>query len=410
MRKYVIVLAFALLVLSSQTVFAQDAKALTPVPMPWNLAELFKAPPTYPAAGFHEAGVEALFYDGLPFQGRPTRVFAWYGMPAHKPGEKVPGIVLVHGGGGTAFAEWVRLWTSRGYAAIAMDNCGSTPGGKHMDRPRHTHSGPAGWGGFDQIDWPLQDQWTYHAVADVVLANSLLRSMPDVDPQRIGITGISWGGYLTCIVAGVDNRFRFAVPVYGCGFLGEDSTWLPDFKHMGPERAAMWLSLWDPSRYLPHGTMPFLWVDGTNDFAYPLDSVQKSYSLPPGPRTLCTRVRMPHGHGGPGENPAEIHAFADNILEGGTPLAEITAQGHGNEQAWVNYKAASPIAKAEFNYTLDVGLWKDRYWHTIPAQLDTTQSKVSATLPKGVTVFYFNLVDQHGLIVSSEHVELSPHS
>ena len=190
----------------------------------WNLEKLSQAPRTYAAPGFKEAGVEALFYDTLSWKGQPTRAFAWLGMPEHKPGEKVPAMVLVHGGGGTAFTDWVRLWNKRGYAAIAMDNCGSVPGGDHGKRPRGEFGGPPGWGGFEQIDLPIADQWTYHAVADVILAHSLLRSQPDVDTARIGITGISWGGYLTCIVAGVDKRFAFAAPVYGCGFLGDDST------------------------------------------------------------------------------------------------------------------------------------------------------------------------------------------
>jgi hypothetical protein len=95
------------------------------------------------------------------------------------------------------------------------------------------------------------------------------------------------------------------VPVYGCGFLGENSAWLADFKKMGEARAARWLSMWDPSVYLPRAKLPMLWVTGTNDFAYPMDSLQKSYRLPSGPRALCITVRMPHGHGGPGENPPE---------------------------------------------------------------------------------------------------------
>lgn len=32
--------------------------------------------------------------------------------------------------------------------------------------------------------------------------------------------------YMTCIAAGLDNRFKAAVPVYGCGFLHENSVWL----------------------------------------------------------------------------------------------------------------------------------------------------------------------------------------
>ena len=57
----------------------------------------------------------------------------------------------------------------------------------------------------------IQDMWSYHAVAAVVRGHSLLRSLPNVDAERIGVTGISWGGYLTCIVAGVADRFRHAV-------------------------------------------------------------------------------------------------------------------------------------------------------------------------------------------------------
>ena len=162
-----------------------------------------------------------MFYDGSPWHGKPTRVFAYYGLPKIAPGAKVPGMVLVHGGGGTAFDVWVRLWNSRGYAAIAMDTCGCVPIGSYGKWQRHDAGGPPGWGGFNQVDEPAEDQWTYHAIADVVLAHSFWRSLPQVDPERIGVTGISWGGYLTCIVSGVDSRFRFAVPVYGCGFLGK---------------------------------------------------------------------------------------------------------------------------------------------------------------------------------------------
>ena len=56
---------------------------------------------------------------------------------------------LVHGGGGTAFADWVKLWNSRGYAAIAMDNCGSIPSrgsgepGGADNRPRRAAAAPA---------------------------------------------------------------------------------------------------------------------------------------------------------------------------------------------------------------------------------------------------------------------------
>jgi dienelactone hydrolase len=416
---------------------ARATPAERPAGIPWDMAKLSQPPATYPAPGFEAEiarpatpalqrsiasatspaqsspapapdsapqHIHALFFDGLPWHGKPTRVFAFIGMPEHKPGDKVPGMVLVHGGGGTAFAEWVKLWTSRGYAAIAMDTCGCTPGGEQAKRPRHEHGGPPGWGGWDQTDEAVEDQWSYHAVADVVLAHSLLRAQSDVDTDRTGVTGISWGGYLTCIVAGVDDRFRFAVPVYGCGFLGDNSTWLPNFAKMGKEKAGEWLDLWDPSRYLPRAKMPLLWVDGTNDFAYPLDSLQKSYRLPTGPRTLCTRVRMPHGQG-PGATPEEIRAFADSILKNGAPLARITGQGREGDRIWAAFESRTPITKAEINFTEDSGAWKERKWETLPAEIVAEQHKASAPIPAGAKVFYLNLIDERGLVVSSEHIE-----
>jgi dienelactone hydrolase len=377
---------------------------------PWDLERL-SAPPHVYAAELHEQSMRALYYEGLPWKGQPTRVFAWYGVPDVKPASgKFPAIVLVHGGGGTAFADWVKLWNSRGYAALAMDTCGSLPSrgygepGGAGNRPRHESSGPPGWdASFDQIDWPVEDQWPYHAVADILLANSLLRSFPEVDANRIGITGISWGGYLTAIAASGDPRFRFAVPVYGCGFLGDNSVWLPAFARLGPEKARKWLGLWDPSVYLPRARMPFLWVAGTNDFAYPLDSLQKSYRLPKSPRTLAIRLRMQHGHSGPGESPEEIHAFADQVVNAGQPLASIQSQRRSGRKVSVHYRAHVPLERAELIYTTQTGKWQDRLWLTVPAAVDPRRRTVIATLPEGVTVYYFNLIDRRGLIVSSEH-------
>jgi len=371
----------------------------------WDVDALSKPPKTYAADEPAGKDVRSLFYEGPRFQQKPTRVFAYYGAPKTAPGVKAPGMVLVHGGGGTAFDAWVRLWNSRGYAAVAMDLCGCVPVGSYGKWKRHDAGGPPGWGGFDQIDRPAEDQWTYQAVADILLAHSLLRSFPEVDAERIGVTGISWGGYLTCIVSGVDPRFRFAAPVYGCGFLGDNSCWLPQFAKMGPEKAGRWLRWWDPSKYLRRAKMPVLWVTGTNDFAYPMDSLQKSYRLPPGPRTLCLRVRMPHGHGGAGENPAEIHAFAESILNQGLPLAKITAQGRNGDQVWAAFESRSPIAKAELNFTCQTGKWQDRKWETTDARVDKARGKVTAKLPPGAKVYYLNLVDERNLVVSSEHEE-----
>jgi cephalosporin-C deacetylase-like acetyl esterase len=392
---------------------AASLPKLTASPALWDLKSLqqppriFLAPEYSPPTG---PNVKALFFEGLTYAGKPSRVFAYLGVPETKPGEKVPGMVLIHGGGGTAYLEWVKLWVARGYAAISMDLNGNIPTGEAGRWTRHEWAGPAGINlgaasPFSQIEMPLKEQWTYDAVANVLLAHSLLRSQLEVDADRIGTTGVSWGGYLTSIVAGVDERFKFAAPVYGCGFLTENSTWLPEFEAMGKEKTEAWRKLWDPSQYLPRVKIPMLWLNGTNDFAYPLDSWQKSYRLTKDKSTLCVRVRMEHGHGSVSEAPEEIHAFANQLFKSGPPLARIINQGRKDNDVWTHYENTSPTRKAEINFTTDTGKWQDRNWSTLPAQLDCAKNRANATLPNGAAVYYFNLIDERGLIVSTPHKE-----
>lgn len=376
----------------------------------FDLETLSKVPVTHPTEGMSVDGVQSFFFEGLSYKGKPTRVFAYYGVPqnelAKNANGKFPAMVLIHGGGGTAFDRWVKVWNSRGYAAIAMDLCGCVPVGEYGKWQRHDLGGPPGWdASFGQLDDPLEDQWTYHAVSAVALAHSLIRSYPEVDAERIGVTGISWGGYLTSIVAGVDSRFQLAVPVYGCGFLGENSAWLPAFEKLGEEKTALWLKQWDPSQFLGNSRMPMLWVNGTNDFAYPMDSWKKSYLLPQGDRTLCLRIRMPHGHGPVGENPEEIQVFADSLLKHEQRLPRIHEQGHEADKVWAVFQSDVAIVKAELCFTRKTGRWQDREWESLPAEIDAVTSRVTATVPSDATVYYLNLFDERDCVVSTIHVE-----
>jgi sialate O-acetylesterase len=376
----------------------------------WPTQALFAAPAIYPAEDpglKSDAEIRPLFYDGPPFHGKPTRVFAWLGVPANHQA-KVPGIVLVHGGGGTAFRYWVKLWVDRGYAAIAMDTSGQVPdplSPVQNARKGHAFSGPEMGGTFDHVDDPPTEQWVYHAVAAIVRAHSLLRSLPDVDPERTGLTGISWGGMFVEIAAGVDPRFKFVAPVYGCGFLGENSFFLEaNMQRMGREPAVKWLTLWDPSQYIGYAKMPMLFCDGTNDKHFRPDSWQKTYRTAQGPRTLSMKLRMPHGHP-PAGDPREITIFADSILRGGEPLPKLLGQGRDRDSVWATYSATVRIEKAELLYTRDRGDWRERHWETAAADLDPNGKKVTARLPQGTTVYFLNLTDSRGCIVSTEHEE-----
>ena len=374
----------------------------------WDMGELSGPPKVYPAPQVKSKhpGIRGLFYEGEPYEGKPTRVFAWYGAPQGASAKnKVPAVVCVHGGGGTAFEAWVALWNKRGCAAIAMDLEGRMPSDGGRGKAGHEHSGPAQAGIFGDISKPVKDQWMYHAVAAVVRAHSLVRSFPEVDAERTGLTGISWGGIVTCNVVGVDGRFKFAAPVYGCGFLFEaGNQYQQAYEKMSEDDRAKCRRLWDGSSHLPRAKMPMLWVNGTNDGHFPMDVFQKSYRAAAAARTLCIRVRMPHGHGA-GWAPAEIYAFADSIFKGGPPLIRITDHGRDGRQAWVAFDPKTPAAGAALNFTTDSGPWSARKWQSRPARIDAEATRASAEVPQSATAYFFALTDERGLLVSSEHVE-----
>lgn len=407
-----------LLFLAASSGFADDS--ITPSPRlpdttPWNLDELSK-PPEFTWED-STTSVRSLFYGGETYQEKPTRVFAYYATPGTLQGDttldkNLPAVVLVHGGGGTAFREWAVLWAKRGYAAIAMDLAGHRPHENVNQHQRENRSRLADGGPdqgddekFGSVDKVADQQWPYHAVANVIRAHSLIRSFHEVDAERTAVTGISWGGYLTCIVSGVDSRFKAAVPVYGCGFLHENSAWIDRLGRMTPEQRERWVTLWDPSRYLPAVSMPILFVNGTNDFAYPLDSYMKSVAAVPGEKQICITVKMPHGHPA-GWAPQEIGLFIDHHLRGEQPLATVGTPSITSGQAKAKCHGDVLIAKAELHFTTDSTPINQREWHSLPATFESRA--VTADAPPGeATAWFFTVTDERGAIVSST-VQFAP--
>lgn len=399
-----------------------------PLTTPWDLASLSQ-PPAFEWLDT-TSPVRSLKFRGLEYQGKPTSVFAYYATPGTLKGggyeHNLPAVVLIHGGGGTAFREWVELWAKRGYAAIAMDLAGHRPneGQNPHDRKNRTplpDGGPAqdDWENkFGNIDQPHSEHWPYHAVANSILAHSLIRSFPEINPNRTAVTGISWGGYLTCIVASLDNRFRAAVPVYGCGFLHENSAWLPIFARMTPEQREKWVNLYDPSRYLPACRVPIFFVNGTNDFAYPLDSYMKSYhAVPMGtPKNIRVTVNMPHSHPA-GWEPKEIGLWVDNPWI--APHVWIPPYRSNPTHALVAYDVFNnAIASAALHFTTNSAeginnrAWTSRPITLDPATVTTTRTGTSwATQeikltfegpPADATAWFVTVTDQHGSTISSE--------
>lgn len=384
----------------------------------WNLTELKRVP----TMRWHlqNGPVHSLLYAGEKFDEHETEVFAFYASPVTlgeaKSGEKFPGVVLIHGGGGTAFAEWTWLWAKRGYAAIAMDLSGSQPiaviydangtpvlnqAAKPETRTRLPNGGPNHGHPekFDSIGGDVSDDWPYHAAASAIRAHSLLRSFPDVIADRTAVTGISWGGYTTCLVASLDDRFKAAVPVYGCGFLFDgESVQKPSIDKLGDLREA-WIKAYDPSSLLVHCHVPILFVNGTNDIHYPLDSYQKSFNVVPGRKQLRIEVQMRHGHP-PGWSPQEIGLFIDSFCRDGKPLpvpGKITIE---ENRVRLPYTSTIPLKSASLHYTSDDGLRSKREWKNLPAEI-AADTVIAPKPPAEANTWFISLTDQRDAMVTS---------
>lgn len=391
----------------------------TPVAGSWPVERLRSEIPAHRIED-PSAPIQQLLYAGEPVSGKPTEVFAFYASPktlgTAEEGRTFPGIVLIHGGGGTAFSDWVWLWAKRGYAAIAMDLSGHRPpapaydaAGEKIsdhDHPREARvrleKGGLDQGHpekFDSIGGGIDDDWPYHAVANVMKAHTLLRSFPGVDPERTAVTGISWGGYTTCLSASIDDRFKCAVPVYGCGFLHEgESVQKSSIDKLGERRAA-WVEAYDPGSHLGKCRVPTFWVNGTHDVHYVLDSYAKSYALVKGPRTFRIEPHMAHGHP-PGWASAEIGIYVDSILKGGVPLPEVGEMRVEGNLVTVPVKSESKLVKAELHYTTGTGKRSERGWKSASGRID--EGSVSADgLPAEANTWLLTLTDERGAMVTT---------
>jgi dienelactone hydrolase len=383
--------------------------AASPLPLPpftpWDTKALARVP----AAEWIDRTqpVQSVLYAGEPYEGHPTRVFAYYASPVTldlepaTAGKKYPGMVLVHGGGGTAFEKWAELYARRGYAAIAMDLSGNWQPDR-VKRERLPDGGPNADDvtKFGNPEMPDHDRWTYHAVADVLLAHSLLRSFPEVDAAHTGVTGISWGGYLTCIVAGVDGRFQAACPQYGCGFLGDNSAWrVGKIDPMQPKDRESWLKLWDPSSYVGSAPMRMLFVNGSSDFAYPLDSYMKTYRLVQSPKNIRIEPAMSHGHI---FDVKEVLQFFDSVFKAGPSLPQVTRAGVEGDQIVAEVESAAPLKLATLQFTKGPHVEnKTRPWQARLLIIDGKTVHGEAP-PKDATAWYVTATDENGVMVSSE--------
>lgn len=415
-------------------------------PPRWDRELLAIAPLATEASEGQVAGLQSFYLDGLPYQGRPTKFYAYFGLPSNASG-KVPAVVLVHGGGGTAFADWVKYWNNKGYAALALDTEGHVPlkveQGENVQRKpgksqwQTIESLDRGWTGQPARDWgpktaagyadgelPAEEQWLYHAVANSVRSISWLSNRPEVDASRIGIVGISMGSIICSVAGGIDDRLAFVVPQYIGGNNDLGNVWYAGIK------ANPGVLEWDPANFYrkPKGRTRWLWINGINDkFGLP-PMTSKSYRDTAPNSWMSLLPTQGHGHVWieNGKNAVrEIYAFADSVTKGTPPLAHILRTTVGQSDVTLVWRAEVPVIRAQIWYTremvptIQIAGETRKDWEKVLYQVDdvglppVTQlpdGSMQATwsLPADMKVGGVNLIDERDLTVSCTLLELQP--
>ena len=357
-----------------------------------------------------EQTLESFFFDSVDFRGNATKVFAHIGMPAwNSTDAPLPAIVLVHGGGGRAFTTWANLWAERGYVAIAIDTEGAS-----TTNARHNQGGPRRNGVFNEADVVLEDQFMYHATAGTILANSLMRSLPFVDEDKIGVHGVSWGGAITSTVIGIDDRFAFAIPSYGCGHMWDAiGNWQEAISDAGG--TDYYKNLWDPMLRLENATMPIMWLSWPNETTFNIDCQANSYNKAPGTKMVSLVPGMRHSHVFTWRR-ADSYDFADSIVGNngdstgvnpGEPWCIVKSSEQAGNQVTVEFESTRPLTGARLFHTNEMGSTETMEWpdSSVDSFVETFSGsgiwRVMATLPADTNGWFVNVTAETSISETS---------
>ncbi len=157
----------------------------------------------------------------VPSRDGLTNIHGWVCPPAaFEQGKKYPAVLYIHGGPTASFTEdfWheIQILSSAGYAVVYCDPRGSWGYGL-----RHANE---------------EDSWGDNAYNDLMDFLDAAIDLGFIDAQRVGVTGGSYGGYMTCKIIMRTHRFKAAVgqrifvnsaTSYGTGDIGFYSASMP---------------------------------------------------------------------------------------------------------------------------------------------------------------------------------------
>jgi dipeptidyl aminopeptidase/acylaminoacyl peptidase len=237
-----------------------------------------------------------------------TKVEGWLLLPANATsGARSPLILSIHGGPhgayGNSFDFQMQLLASNDYAVLYTNPRGSTGYGEDFLW--------ATWGG----GWGIKDFEDVMAGVDYVVANF------PIDPKRLGVTGYSYGGFLTDWTITQTNRFAAAVA--GAGI----SNWVSDYGTADIPRTkeseffgAPWEKqgyelLWrqSPIAYAGNVTTPTMFIHGEADLRVPIEQAEQMYTALKKRRVPARMVRYPESYHGGWTPWNTVHRYAEEL-------------------------------------------------------------------------------------------------
>jgi dienelactone hydrolase len=324
-----------------------------------------------PIRSWEEKGcsLQKLRFTGEVADGRKTRILAIQGAPAG-PRRGLPGILHIHGGGQTASLDWVIYWAKRGYVCVSFDFCGRWEGRtEYTDWGPIEHANMAKAGSGYQVNpTPRESSW-FHWAKAARRALTLLEGHPAVDPERLGIFGVSVGGNLTWFVAGSDARVKTAVPIYGSGYNLDARYRSAGFEELTDDLQVVKRTL-TPEAHAPYVSCPVLHLDATNDFHAKMDGSYEILSAVRAPVRQAFTPRYDH-HVEP-EQGADLERWMAWQLRAGapfpaTPDVAIHLDARGVPEAALRIPGGTRVRRVAIYYALGNQWPSNRFWRSAEA-------------------------------------------
>ena len=190
-----------------------------------------------------------------------------------KAGDNLPGILLMHGGGGAGMGMLAtgEKMAKRGYVVVSVDEPGvANPMQNYSDNASGTWL-RVGYGSDRMtvkangtID--VKASTLYTATTTAIKAFSILYNSPLVDKAKVGLTGMSWGGYLTTYLTGaLGSMVEAASSCWGCGFYEEEGNFDTELNALPTDEYNAFIKYLDAGRRADNAKAHFFLGAANND-------------------------------------------------------------------------------------------------------------------------------------------------